>query len=196
MNRRSALAFAGAAAVAAAAGGAAGSLTAAPPAFTLVAGAVLVVVAVRASGLRAVSVAATLGVVAGLALADVSPAGPRDVIERAPRGHAASDLFDALDALDADPSAFDGRRIAVSGVWTQASGTQEATVSRRVMSCCAADALDVGFDVVPHLVVPARSGMWVRVIGLVRARLRDGELRFEIDDADVAEVSPRRTPRS
>jgi hypothetical protein len=132
---------------------------------------------------------ALAGACAGLWLLGVGPSGARDVSTRVPRGHVVADLFDALDRLDAEPSAFDGRIISVSGTWTPATDRGAATVSRRVMSCCAADAVDVGFDVAPIGAVRVRAGAWVRVSGHVRVRLRDGDLRYEIGRATVRAVS-------
>jgi hypothetical protein len=190
VNARAALAFAGGAAVAAALDGAARTLTAAPPAFTLCAGVALIVISVRAMVWRTVLPALLAGACAGLWLTNAAPSGPRDIGARAPHGHIAADLFDALDSLDANPGAFDGRTIEVSGTWTPASAREAATVSRRVMSCCAADAMDVGFDVKSSRTLRARPGAWVRVSGHVRVRLRDGEMRYEIEDAVVRPAPP------
>lgn len=193
---RDTLAFAGSAAAATALDGAARSLTAAPPAFTFCAGIALLVLSLRAdnsSGAivwRTWSVAALAGGCAGLSLLYAAQPAPRDVSVRVPRNHVAADLFDALDRLDADPAAFDRRIIAVSGSWTPATAPGAATVSRRVMSCCAADAVDVGFDVMPNRDVRIQPGTWVRVEGRVRVRLRDGELRYELADATVKKVTP------
>ena len=132
------------------------------------------------------------GAGAGSWLSNTAPAAPRDVVARAPRGHIAADLFDALDALDANPAVFDGRTIAVSGTWTPASALSAASVSRRVMSCCAADAVDVGFDVTPNAAEHIGAGAWVVVSGRVRVRLRDGELRYELGGATVRPAPARR----
>jgi uncharacterized membrane protein YcgQ (UPF0703/DUF1980 family) len=109
---------------------------------------------------------------------------------RVPHNHVAADLFDALDRLDADPTSFDRRIVAVSGTWTPATAQSAATVSRRVMSCCAADAIDVGFDVIASGKVTIQTGAWVRVEGRVQVRLRDGELRYEIADATIRKATP------
>jgi hypothetical protein len=185
VNARAALVFAGTAAVAAAVDGASGSLTTAPPALTLLAGAALVLFSLRAVSWRESILASVAGICTGLWLQSAAPFGPHDVRVRAPRGHIAADLFEALDSLDVSPSAFDGRTIAVSGTWMPPDANVRATVSRRVMSCCAADAVDVGFDVAPRGVVRSPAGAWVSVAGRVRVRLRDGDLRYEIDDAVV-----------
>ena len=185
MNPRAALAFAGSATTAAALDGAARTLTSAPPALALCAGIALCVFAVRPFTRRTSVPALLAGACAGMWLPNVPPSNPHDVSVRAPRGHIAADLFDALDRLDTDPSAFDGRTISVSGEWMPSSVRGAATISRRVMSCCAADAIDVGFDVAPSGTVRVRAGEWARVSGRVRVRLRDGDMRYEIDAATV-----------
>ena len=190
MNPRLLLAGAGSAAVAAACDGAVRTLTATPPALTLCAGAVLVVLARRRGATRASALAVFAGTLMGLWLPVAGQSTPHDVGVHAPRNHIAADLFDALDRLDADPAAFDGEKIAITGTWEPASASSSATVSRRVMSCCAADAVDVGFDVAargdPHLL----PGTWVRVSGFVCVRLRAGDLRYEIENA-VVRTAPR-----
>jgi hypothetical protein len=196
MNVRDALAFAGSAAIACALDGAARSLTSAPPAFAFCAGAVLLAVSVRAIRIAYIgswpmwTIATVAGGCAGLALSYASPSAPSDVSARVPRNHVAADLFDALDQLDANPAAFDRRVIAVSGTWTPETAQRVATVSRRVMSCCAADAIDVGFDVIPIRRVTIQTGSWVRVEGRVQVRLRDGELRYEIAGAAIRSAAP------
>lgn len=190
VSARAALAFAGSAAVAAALDGAAQNLTAGPPVLTFCAGLALIIISMRATRWPTLTLAVSCGVCAGLALQGATPPGPRNVGIRSPHGHIAADLFEALDALDADPSAFDGRIIAVSGTWMPATAGGAATVSRRVMSCCAADALDVGFDVEPSGGVRARPGDWVRVSGHVHVRLHNGEMRYEIDNASIWAARP------
>jgi hypothetical protein len=196
VNVRGALAFAGSAAIASVFDGAARSLTAAPPAFTFCAGAALLAISVRAdhssraASWRMWAIATIAGGCAGLSLLHASPSAPRDVSVRVPRNHIAADLFDALDQLDADPAAFDRRIIVVSGTWTPATTQRAATVSRRVMSCCAADAIDVGFDVIRNREVTIHAGTWVRVEGRVRVRLRDGDLRYEVAGAAIRKATP------
>jgi uncharacterized membrane protein YcgQ (UPF0703/DUF1980 family) len=196
MSVRAALAFAGGAAVASALDGAARSLTAASPALTFCAGAALIILSVQANNSagaiswRKFLVATLAGGCAGLSLLCTAPAAPRDVTARVPRNHVAADLFDTLDRLDADPAAFDRRIIDVSGTWTPATAQGAATISRRVMSCCAADAIDVGFDVIPSREIQVPSGQWVRAAGRVRVRLRNGELRYEIFDAAIRKATP------
>jgi hypothetical protein len=176
---------AGSATIAAACDGAVRTLTATPPALTLCAGAVLVFLAVRRGASPATALALLAGTVVGLWLPSAAQSLPHDVGVHAPRGHIAADLFEVLDQLDADPSAFDGRVITISGTWAPATMSNAATVSRRVMSCCAADAVDVGFDVAPRADPHVRPGTWVRVSGRVRVRLRAGDLRYEIESADI-----------
>lgn len=190
MNPRAALAFAGGGAIAAALDGAARTLTSAPPPLTLCAGIALSMLAVRSVMWRTSVPALLAGVCAGMWLSSAAPSNPRDVGVRAPRSHIAADLFDALDRLDTDPGAFNGRTISVSGMWMPASARGAATVSRRVMSCCTADAIDVGFDVAPSGAVRVRAGVWARVSGRVRVRLRDGDMRYEIEATTVRPASP------
>ncbi|HEY7980834.1 MAG TPA: hypothetical protein VID19_05065 [Candidatus Eremiobacteraceae bacterium] len=191
VSDRGALAFAGGAAMVSALDGAVRTLTSAQPALTLCAGVALLIVSLRQNrSTREIawcswSVAAFAGGCAGLALSNATPSWPRDISMHVPRAHVTADLFDALDQLDAAPSAFDRRTIDVTGSWMPATVQGAATVSRRVMSCCAADAVDVGFDVIPKREVKIRQGAWVRISGRVRVRLRDGELRYEIVEADV-----------
>jgi hypothetical protein len=190
------LAFAGSAAIASSINGAAASLTAAPPVLTLCAGVALLALSMHAHNSshaitwRRWSVAVLAGGCVGLALQRAVPSAPSDVSARVPRNHVAADLFDALDQLDADPAVFDRRVIDVSGTWTSATARAAATVSRRVMSCCAADAIDVGFDVFPAGKVTIQPGAWVRVSGRVRVRLRDGELRYELAGAAIRKATP------
>jgi hypothetical protein len=95
------------------------------------------------------------------------------------------DLFDALAKLDDDPSSLEDRRITVSGVWKPAASGELAAVYRVVMACCAADAVDVGFDVAPaHRVGPA-AGTVVKVSGRVTMTVRSGETRWMLRDATV-----------
>jgi len=107
------------------------------------------------------------------------------VIEHAPGLPPSSDLFALLDALDAHPRDVLGRRARATGTWTPAHGVASASVSRRVMACCAADAVDVGLDVKPEREVTLDGGTDVCVAGVLAARLRDGELRYEIARAMV-----------
>src|SRR5579872_3862723 len=81
---------------------------------------------------------------------------PRDVaapstrlVTHAPGFARGVDLFDALQRLDDDPQSIGGAQIAVSGLWRARSLHAPAAVYRPVMACCIADAVDVGFDVMP-----------------------------------------------
>jgi hypothetical protein len=196
VSAREALAFAGAAAMVSALDGAARSLTAAPPMLIVCASAALLILSTQADGSshaiarRTWLVAAFVGGCVGLSLARATPSAPRDVVALVPRNHVAADLFDALDQLDANPAAFDRRIIEVSGTWMPASEEATATISRRVMSCCTADAVDVGFDVITNGPARVQPGAWVHVSGRVRDRLRNGELRYEIVDATVERTAP------
>ena len=78
-----------------------------------------------------------------------------------------------------------GTTIAVTGTWTPASRDDLATVSRRVVSCCAADAVDVGFDVRPSHDSQVAAGSWVRVDGTVAERVADGDIRFVLEQSQV-----------
>jgi uncharacterized membrane protein YcgQ (UPF0703/DUF1980 family) len=196
VSGRLVLAFAGSAALMSVLDGAARSLTAAPPILTFCASASLLMLSMQArTASHAITrgrwfIAALAGVCAGLTLSHATPAAPRDVVARVPRNHIAADLFDALDQLDANPAVFDHRTIEVSGTWTPPSAQSTATISRRVMSCCTADSVDVGFDVITKIVDRVQPGAWVHVSGRVRGRLRNGELRYEIVDASVRRAAP------
>jgi len=96
------------------------------------------------------------------------------------------DLFHVLDEVDADPWAVLGHRVTVSGEWAPADSARAATVSRRIMTCCAADAVRVGFDVSPKTrVVGFARGAPVRVSGFLAASVRGGDVRYVIRDAIV-----------
>jgi len=126
--------------------------------------------------------ALAIGIALGLALPRSLPVG--EVATRSPGGVHDGDLFALLDRLDDDPRAVLGSYVGVSGVWTPPSHGHAATVSRRVMACCAADAIDVGFDV--HGTCGLQSaGQPVIVRGFVHAVLAGGELRYSLDDARV-----------
>jgi hypothetical protein len=137
-------------------------------------------------------VAFVLGMLGGLWLpADPLPA-PGRVVTRSAGTATRGDLFAILDALDRDPAAIVGRVVSVSGEWTPPLDGSPAAVSRRVMSCCAADAVDVGFDV--ELAVPEKieSRRWVRVTGVVARRMRDGESRFVLERSTIGALEDRR----
>jgi uncharacterized membrane protein YcgQ (UPF0703/DUF1980 family) len=98
------------------------------------------------------------------------------------------DLFALLDRLDRDPSSAAGSQAVVTGQWTPPSDGHPASVSRRVMTCCAADAVAVGFDVYPARSVAIASGARVRVRGTVRSEIIDGELRYALVGATITRV--------
>ncbi len=110
------------------------------------------------------------------------------IITHAPARFARADLFDALEQLDEHPQSLLGRRITVTGSWHRDRDGAVAAVYRRVMACCAADAIDVGFDVVPVGRAAANEGASVRVTGVVHASLRDGETRYMLRDATVTNL--------
>lgn len=125
------------------------------------------------------------GLAIGITLPRNAPHVRSEVVTHLVSGTQRGDLFELLERLDADPRAVLGTRVTVSGEWSPPSQNRAATISRRIMTCCAADAVRVGFDVT---VSPARSlaaDTPVRVTGILRARLHDGELRYVIQDAAV-----------
>ena len=125
------------------------------------------------------------GAVLGLLLPTTAPPAAGAVVARAARLDLRGDIFDVLDLLDRDPGSVVGRAVTVTGSWTPARGGDAATVSRRVMSCCAADAVDVGFDVVTVGGSALPTGAHVRVRGVVASHLRDGELRYVLERSTV-----------
>ena len=130
---------------------------------------------------------AAIGFGVGISLGREPPA-QREVVTRAHLAHRSpADMFSLLDEIDRTPSAVLGRRVAVSGEWFPASLDRAASVSRRIMACCAADAIRVGFDV---RVQDATAPMFaadadVCVEGYVRSLLRDGDVRYVIEHALV-----------
>jgi hypothetical protein len=139
--------------------------------------------------LRLVCTTLSVGFIAGWTLPGNAPAPWRSVVTRAGPHSSRDDLFDALDALDARPDTLLGRHISVTGVWHPHEGDNLATVSQRVMACCAADAVDVGFDVLPSGRVVLAPGTRVRVGGTVTQALRQGETRYVLRDANVTRVN-------
>lgn len=91
-----------------------------------------------------------------------------------------ADMFWLLDQLDRAPGALLGRRVVVTGEWRPAAHGYAASVSRRVMTCCAADAVRVGLDVALESVQSFSPGAVVCVAGVLRSTLREGELRYII----------------
>ncbi len=118
----------------------------------------------------------------------VDSLGPA-VVTHATANISHDDLIAALEQLDDNPAGLVGHRLAVRGRWRGQTAQAAATVSERIMACCAADAVNVGFDVFPiaHVNAPDRS--YVSVSGIVRAFLRGGETRYALVDARVTSVS-------
>ena len=186
MMRLDFVAALGALCVSAAMTGASSALTVIPPWIVLGAGAVLC----APSSLRGRTPHAGMpSILAGVALSLLLPTSPPpiggSVITSAAGTGAAGDLFDVLNRIDRDPAGVIGRSVSVSGEWSPPSGDRMATVSRRVMSCCAADAVAVGFDVDAARPRHIAKGTWVRVRGIVRARMTDGEERFSLEQSVV-----------
>ncbi len=197
IGNRGTVALAAGACLSCALGGACAALTAVPPLVMIACAAILAALAVgpmpAARGPtrgRASLTCLLSGIALGLALPkDVAPPDGR-VYARALSSSLRGDLFEALDRLDRDPGALVHRRIAVSGAWTPAHDGMLATVSRRVMTCCAADALDVGFDIASS---PASlpQGSWVRATGVVERTMRDGELRYVLEQCSITRLEER-----
>ncbi len=176
------------------------------PAWLLVAVAVLFAVGLvtrmrRHEGASAattgpLALACALGLAAGTALpAHLPPPSGRvathGIAVRAHRDAAGSsdDLFAALEAVDDRPQSLVGKQLSVTGWWRPPAGGAPASVSRPVMTCCAADAVDVGFDVFVRHAVHLPAQTFVRVRGLVQASMHDGETRYALADADVEAIS-------
>jgi hypothetical protein len=193
MNARAVPMLAGAA-LAASATGAASALTAIPPPVMFAAAIALSIVvnaddrrtAAPTRGRAATILWTTVGALCALLLPVASPPAPGHVISHSADPSLHGDLFDVLDALDREPTDVIGRTVSVSGDWMPAEGDVPATVSRRVMSCCAADAVDVGFDVDMFRPRAIPAGARVRVTGIIDARMRDGETRYVLERSDVA----------
>ncbi|HME80447.1 MAG TPA: hypothetical protein VKF82_00065 [Candidatus Eremiobacteraceae bacterium] len=171
-------------ALAAAATGASRVLVAAPALVVAAFGCATLVIALMPKRARACTLASAC---AGLAFGSALPRSlPIErVVTQAPGGRRAGDLFALLERLDQQPQAVVGRSVAVSGVWTPARADQDASVSRLVMACCAADALDVGFDVAPRGPIHIEAGTEICVSGILSARVQSGELRYRIEQATV-----------
>lgn len=125
------------------------------------------------------------GVVLGTMLPRSAPRASGAVVTHAVSGSRRGDLFELLEQIDADPRALLGRRVTVSGEWSRADGIHTEAVSRRIMACCAADAVRVGFDVIPSHEQQLPADARVRVTGVLRSRLLDGDLRYVIIAAHV-----------
>ncbi len=172
--------------------GASRTLVALPPIVVASFGIAMLVLAVKRIRLTpALAGALPIGIALGLALPGSLPVGA--VATHSPGGAHDGDLFALLDRLDDDPRAVLGHSVSVSGVWTPPSHGHAATVSRRVMACCAADAVDVGFDVRGSRSA-LRAGQPVSVHGVVHAVLAGGELRYSLDDARVDAIGAMAIP--
>lgn len=151
--------------------------------------AVAVSATLLALGIRKQTAAATCaGALAGLSLPHALPPSSAIVLTHGAGSRGNGDLFTLLERLDENPNGVLGRRVTVSGAWTTAVAGRPATVSRRVMTCCAADAISVGFDVLSAN-ARLRSGDWVRVGGLLSAAMTDGETRYRIVDAWLTPIA-------
>jgi hypothetical protein len=129
-----------------------------------------------------------LGIVSGLLLPSAPPPIAGAVVTHGAGIALRGDLFDVLDRLDDDPSGVVDRLVSVSGEWSPATAQRPATVSRRIMSCCAADAIAIGFDVRLARERRIRSGSWVRVQGVVHERMDDGDIRFVLEHSKVTSL--------
>ena len=163
------------------------------PAWVTIATAALFVVALMkscdAADGRLKVLAALTGAVAGCTLPNSAPTSWQSVVTHAAVHSSHNDLFEALDILDTRPATLMGKRIWVTGGWRPQDGDNLATVSQRVMACCAADAVNVGFDVLPAHTVAIPLGVRVRVAGIVSELLRQGETRYVLRDAAVEAAS-------
>ena len=165
------------------------SLVRMPPAVMSATAALFAAALVRSHERRASFAALVVGVLAGCTLPAAAPGMVQPVVTHATGRSDPGDLFDALDNLDAHPAMLLGKQVWVTGVWRPADRDTLATVSLRVMACCAADAVDVGFDVLPSHVAAAPSGTRVRVGGVVGEVLREGETRYVLRNAEVMPVN-------
>lgn len=193
--QRAVLACWAAASVAAACSGGCASLTAVPPVVMCAAGVIVATIALRRKGetwWRLVPFGpAFVGAAVGFALAWAPPTVPGGVVTHVAEHGARGDIFGVLARLDDDPSSVIGTRVTVSGAWTPATADALATVARRVMSCCAADAVAVGFDVRPRHRVDIAAGSIVRVDGIVGRTMVDGEVRYVLEQSEVTRLEER-----
>ena len=179
----------GGTAIASSMSGACAALTAIPPWAMFLTGVTAIVCALFDVRARGSAPPARAFVIFGCAIGLLLPTSPPPlagtVVTHAAGAAMHGDIFDLLDRLDEDPASLLGRRASVSGAWAAATRDDPATVSRRVMSCCAADAIAVGFDVELARVQRITSGTWVRVSGVVGERFRNGERRFVLEQSTV-----------
>jgi hypothetical protein len=195
MTPRRVLALLSGLALGAAATRASNALTAMPVAFIVTFGVSGAMLALADSRHRWTAAALLVcGIALGTTLPRSAPQASSAVVTHAVTGPQSGDLFQLLDQIDADPRAMLGRPVTVSGEWSPATGDRAATVSRRVMTCCAADAVRVGFDVIPSHAVRGAEGTPVRVSGILAARFRDGDMRYAIVGASCALGATEKLP--
>ncbi len=125
------------------------------------------------------------GLIASIPLPLTPLAPPAGVVTAAVGRGFAGDLFEALERIDQDPIAMDGTTITVSGEWTPSTAEGPATVSRRLMACCAADTVAVGLEVLGDRRYTVNAGTMVVVTGNVRARIWKGDVRYGLAHARV-----------
>lgn len=137
--------------------------------------------------------AALMGIAAGLLLPAHAPSATGPVQTRSPGLLGHTDLFTVLERLDEDPREVINQRVSVTGEWEAQSAGRAATVSRTVMSCCAADVIRVGFDVALRRAQKLSSHAWVRVSGIVRVHMYDGDTRYVLEDSSITALEESRT---
>jgi len=183
------VAFAACACIASAATGASAALTSMPWWAVLLTGAMLAACSLREitdRSRKSRSVAASVfGAAFALALPTSAPPAPGVVSTSAVAVVMRGDLFDELGKLDSDPNAVLGTTISVTGAWTPATHDSLATISRRIVSCCAADAIDVGFDVRLERDEHIGAGEWVQIEGIVGERVVDGDVRYVLEHSVI-----------
>jgi hypothetical protein len=156
-----------------------------PAWLTAITAALVALAAVRSGPAVLMAAALGAGAIVGFALpATLAPPSSAVLTGKLPLARGV-DLFDALAKLDDDPASLEDRQITVSGMWKPAEGGDPAAVYRVVMACCAADAVDVGFDVAPAHRVGVAAGTFVKVGGRVTPTVRSGEMRWVLRDATV-----------
>ena len=186
---RLAVAFAAGACITSAMSGASLALTSMPRWATLLTGVLLAACAIhdrsdRTGRTRAIG-ASLCGALFAVGLPVVAPPAPGAVSTRGVSSSIRGDLFDALATLDSNPNALLEKTISVTGSWTPATSGELATVSRRIVSCCAADAVDVGFDVRLDRDKHVERGRWVRIEGVVSERVVDGDVRYVLEHSKI-----------
>jgi|GEM_PF-6891356 len=125
------------------------------------------------------------GLIASIPLPLTPIAPPAGVVTAAVGRGFAGDLFEVLERIDQDPGAMDGTTVTVSGEWTPSTAEGPATVSRRLMACCAADTVAVGLEVLGDRRYTVNAGTMVAVSGIVRARISKGDIRYGLAHARV-----------